>query len=110
MLCVCHSLREGVVVSVALRYGCGEELGRGHQARGAWWRLRLALGELQGPLVGHLLDLRTDRLGRERVHLVSKQSVCSLGIEAETSERALHPADQSQGSSHQSQNDISKRS
>lgn len=75
-MCVGLSLEgEGVVVSVASWRYCGEKFRRGLQAGGVWWRLRLALRELEGPLVGHLLGLRVGALAGEGVHPVTEQTV-----------------------------------
>lgn len=63
-----YSLCEGVVVSVAF----WEKFSSGLQGSRVWWRLHLALGELEGPLVGHMLGLSADRLRGEGVHPVTK--------------------------------------
>lgn len=55
-----YSLCKGIVVSV-----CGEKLCSGHQSRGVWWGLRLALRELEGPLASHLRGLGVVGLGGE---------------------------------------------
>lgn len=75
-VCRLLSLCKSVVVRVVSRRGRGEEFAAGHQAGGVWRRLGLALRELEGPLVGHLLSgLGVVSLSRERVHPVTKQTV-----------------------------------
>lgn len=59
-----HSLCKCIVVNVTFWCRCGEKVSGGHQAR-ARRRLRLGLGELEWPLVGHLLGLRVVWLSGE---------------------------------------------
>lgn len=89
--CVLDSLRKGIVVPVIFWRGCCEILSGGHRAR-VWWRLRLAVWELEWPLVGHMLRLRVGWFGGE-VHAISKQTVCALLMQ--THMRAVNPTDYS---------------
>lgn len=78
--CVWHSLCKGVVVEVTLWSHCGEKFGGEQQAR-AWRRLRLAVRELEWPLVGHLLGLCVGWFRGEWVHAITKQTVGTLEMQ-----------------------------